>query len=246
MHATKTGLALVTFLALAACQPAVPDSGAGVGFTDYETYAAQRDAELRGQAAQALPPAQTVSSETLGDTTTTGTLRTSNDPAQLAAETQAALDASAANSGQTPLQADPSNPPPSAVNSVGISKEQDFGAVGEQRSIESDKERLAQVRANYEQVQPGALPSRTSTGPNIVAYALQTTHAPGTQKYSRSGLTSQTRHQRACAKYASPDLAQTDFLKNGGPQNDRKGLDPDGDGFACTWDPRPFRTARGG
>ena len=31
------------------------------------------------------------------------------------------------------------------------------------------------------------------------------------------------------------------FLEAGGPKRDRKGLDPDGDGFACAWDPRPFR-----
>ena len=39
------------------------------------------------------------------------------------------------------------------------------------------------------------------------------------------------------------DVAQEAFLAQGGPQSDRKGLDPDGDGFACDWDPRPFRAA---
>jgi hypothetical protein len=33
-------------------------------------------------------------------------------------------------------------------------------------------------------------------------------------------------------------------LSNGGPERDRLGLDPDGDGFACYWDPTPFRLAR--
>ena len=27
-------------------------------------------------------------------------------------------------------------------------------------------------------------------------------------------------------------------------ERDRMGLDPDGDGFACAWDPAPFRLAR--
>ena len=45
----------------------------------------------------------------------------------------------------------------------------------------------------------------------------------------------------ACARYGSPDLAQQAFLAAGGPDRDRRGLDPDGDGFACAWDPRPFR-----
>ena len=38
-----------------------------------------------------------------------------------------------------------------------------------------------------------------------------------------------------------PDQAQQDFLAKGGPERDRMGVDPDGDGFACAWDPRPFR-----
>ena len=47
----------------------------------------------------------------------------------------------------------------------------------------------------------------------------------------------------ALPRYASPDKAQQDFLAKGGPDRDRLGVDPDGDGFACSWDPRPFRTA---
>ena len=38
-------------------------------------------------------------------------------------------------------------------------------------------------------------------------------------------------------------LAQEEFLRTGGPERDKLGVDPDGDGFACAWDPRPFRTA---
>ena len=44
------------------------------------------------------------------------------------------------------------------------------------------------------------------------------------------------------AKYPA-DQAQSAFLDSGGPEKDRKGLDPDGDGFACGWDPTPFRNA---
>ncbi len=49
--------------------------------------------------------------------------------------------------------------------------------------------------------------------------------------------------ERNCAKYGSPDLAQMAFLSKGGPKRDRMGLDPDGDGYACSWDPAPFRQA---
>ena len=45
---------------------------------------------------------------------------------------------------------------------------------------------------------------------------------------------------------SSPDQAQIDFLSKGGPERDRLSLDPDGDGYACGWDPRPFRKAVGG
>jgi hypothetical protein len=60
--------------------------------------------------------------------------------------------------------------------------------------------------------------------------------------YKRSGLGIRDVNA-SCAKYASSDQAQQDFLAKGGPDRDRMGVDPDGDGFACSWDPRPFRTA---
>jgi hypothetical protein len=62
------------------------------------------------------------------------------------------------------------------------------------------------------------------------------------QLYKRGGISLRDQ-DAACAKYASPDLAQQAFLERGGPERDRLGVDPDGDGFACSWDPRPFRTA---
>ena len=100
------------------------------------------------------------------------------------------------------------------------------------------------IRDRYRVDQPTAVPSRPgNTGPNIVAFALSTSHPVGTQMYKRSKL-SLSSQARACAKYASPDLAQEAFLANGGPEKDRQGLDVDGDGFACDWDPTPFRTAR--
>ena len=44
-------LAVALVLGLAACEPTIPDSGAGVGFQDYDSYAQQqaaRDAQLAG------------------------------------------------------------------------------------------------------------------------------------------------------------------------------------------------------
>lgn len=127
-----------------------------------------------------------------------------------------------------------------ATTGGGISDEQDFNAVASRETIESDAARIERNRQQYTVIQPTAVPQRTETGPNIVQYALQTQHNPGTQMYSRSSLRF-TDPQAACARYTSADLAQQAFLEAGGPQRDRRGLDPDGDGFACSWDPRPFR-----
>ncbi|MEQ9673592.1 MAG: hypothetical protein RLO10_03940, partial [Roseovarius indicus] len=64
--------------------------------------------------------------------------------------------------------------------------------------------------------------------------------------YSRIGINKQSRFERNCAKYSSADRAQIDFLANGGPNRDKMGLDPDGDGYACGWNPAPFRIAVNG
>ena len=129
-------------------------------------------------------------------------------------------------------------------NNPSLSDEQDFDAVADRESIESDAERRAQQAAAYQLVDPGTLPSRDgSGGPNIVEYALTAPNSKGQEWYSRFIYSGQGRFQRNCAKYASPDDAQRDFLARGGPERDPRGIDPDGDGFACGWDPEPFRAA---
>jgi hypothetical protein len=225
----RHGLTLLSLVALAACAPRVPDSG--VGFGSYNDYNA-RQAQGQGQS---LPPPASVSSVPLGGTATL-------DPdAQLAAETAAIL--GTARPAMAPLEASPSNPPPVAVNAAGISQENDFEEVAELRSIESDAAAIARNRAQYVVIQPTELPRRSGDGgPNIVEYALRTTNPKGVSLYRRSSLNFQN-YERNCAEYASADQAQIDFLARGGPQRDRRGLDPDGDGFACDWDPRPFRAA---
>jgi hypothetical protein len=89
-------------------------------------------------------------------------------------------------------------------------------------------------------VRLGARPAQD--GPNVVAFALATNHAVGTSRYGRSDP-SADRAERACARYVSDDLAQEAFLQAGGPEGDRLGMDPDGDGYACGWDPERFRRA---
>lgn len=74
---------------------------------------------------------------------------------------------------------------------------------------------------------------------DLGAYARKVTNAPGEHVYPRTDTGIDI--VQACTKFRGPDLAQTAFIKAGGPQKDPLGLDPDGDGYACGWDPTPFR-----
>ncbi|MGZ9811087.1 hypothetical protein ACXN5S_11535 [Pseudoroseicyclus sp. H15] len=142
------------------------------------------------------------------------------------------------------VEASPANAAP--INNPGISDENSFEAVSSRETIESDAERLAENAAQYQVVQPTALPQRTGdSGPNIVEYALSAPNAKGQEWYSRSIIQIPGNFSRHCADYNSPDEAQRDFLARGGPERDPRGIDPDGDGFACGWDPAPFRAAVG-
>ena len=229
-------------LVLAACQPQVPDSGAtGVGFGDYGRYQAEQARLAQERAARERQLAVT----TVAPPTETG--------APTAAEIAAAGIGAPANptnqsvgaplnaAGLTPAADATGTGAVIAANNPEISDEQDFAAVSGRETIEGNAERLARLRAQRVEIAPSAVPKRpSSTGPNIVAYALSTTNQPGQSLYRR-GLASQSRAVRACARFSSPDLAQQAFLEGGGPERDRRGLDPDGDGFACEWDPRPYR-----
>ncbi len=127
-------------------------------------------------------------------------------------------------------------------NRAAISDEQDFKAVSSRVSIQQDLARLAEQRAQYKVIPPEPLPSRPSSdAPNLAAYALSTSNQVGQPIYKRFNLLGSDSQARACARYTSPDLAQEAFLARGGPQRDPLGLDPDGDGFACNWNPAPFR-----
>ncbi|MGX0877636.1 hypothetical protein ACSSV4_002326 [Roseovarius sp. MBR-154] len=238
----RIALGLVMMAALGACAPAIPDSGAGVGFGDYDQYQREKAAREAALAGNALPAPDAVSSEPLD---ATGQAASDSEAERLAAETQAAL--AAANSGEVPVQASPSNPPPPVLNSQGISQENDFDAVGSERSIEEDAARIAQNRAQYQVIEPEAIGTRPDdASPNIVAYALANRHPVGTQLYSRVGFNKASKFERNCAQYSSSDEAQIDFLHEGGPERDRLGLDPDGDGFACDWDPTRYQNLVGG
>ena len=247
---TRVLLAIAAGLVLSACQPALPDSGRGVGFDGtFEEQQRQRDAAL---SARSVPAPSSVSSAPLSSFNDGSPEATAAETARVLAATRPGGPSdglgndAASNSGIAPVNASPSNPAPAIVNTSGISNENNFDAVAGQRSIDDDAARIAANRAQYQVVQPEALPDRGEAGPNIVAYALQSTHAPGTQIYKRTGLNKAAKFARSCAEFSHADQAQIAFLANGGPTRDRKGMDPDGDGFACDWDPSPFRRAAQG
>ncbi len=238
---------IATLAALAACAPAVPESG--VGFQDYNSYLRNREARASTPAPAPSPPQAPLSGFSPDSAAAAIDRADGSAPtATYTAPTYAAPTAPAPVAGQRPR----GNAPSGIKEEAGevayaaagtVSDEQDFDAVSARETIESDKARIERNRAQYTVIQPGALPVRPgSTGPNIVEYALATNNVPGVALYSRSKLRV-SNAQGACARYGSPDIAQEAFLEAGGPDRDRKGLDPDGDGFACAWDPRPFRTA---
>ena len=207
-------------LLLGACA-SQPEDARGVGFGDYNQHLAQERAEREaalagGQPQTVLPPAR-------------------EDRTDIAALAAGAIDEA---EGTAPTAA--AGP---AGGHSSISDEQDFEAVAGRESIESDAERLQRMQEQRVEIAPTAVPDRPGeTGPNIIEYALTTSNPLGNQVFRRSPF-GQGRHDRNCLAYRSDDLAQEAFLTMGGPERDRQALDPDGDGYACGWDPTVYRNA---
>lgn len=110
--------------------------------------------------------------------------------------------------------------------------------------------RKAAVAAPAAAAAPAAIAAPVTTSgpypgstPVLVRYAFAAQHAPGTRIYARNGASAATA-TRVCAGFATPSAAQTAFLAAGGPETDSRGMDPDGDGFVCGWDPAPFRQSQ--
>lgn len=259
-------------IGLAACSPKVPESGAGPGFQDYNSYMRDKTSGIAAPTGSSATTSPMTSTGFSPDTAAAAIDAASGNGAA-AGTTTAPMVSTGPTAGKTAIAAGtlatgagPTVAPPidsaacagrgnafagikettSEMNyaSGGVSDEQDFKAVTGRETIASDKERIECNKEQYVVVQPSAIPARPGDeGPNIAAYALATTNQPGVKMYSRPPFYL-TSPEKACAKFASPDLAQQAFLAAGGPQRDPKALDPDGDGFACTWDPRPFRIAK--
>lgn len=222
----QKSLIVMTVLGLAACSPPVPDSGQP--FSGLPSYQAEREATLQGLQVDTTR----ISDEPLDSTYSVDAYE--DETGALASDVIDALgvdvDSSSTATASTSIARDGS-----------ISDEQSFDAVTSRETIASDAERIRRNAAAYQQAEVTALPTRPAdSGVSVVSYALQTTNAVGESIYNR-GRFNESRFAKNCALYESPDLAQEAFLKDGGPTKDRKGMDPDGDGFACGWNPTPFR-----
>lgn len=256
----RSAVLVAALVGLSACAPEQP--GMGAGFSDYDTY---REAQLTGAAPRngtmapmGQMPATGFDPARIGAAIDASEQAAGAPLSALSPAAPAPLPQQGASGGAMIGSSDlfdPNRPRGDAPAGIkvesgemarvngGISDEQDFDAVAGRETIESDAQRIARNRAQYVVVEPTALPQRTgSSGPNIVEFALNTRNGVGEQMYSRSSIRL-TSPEAACRRYRSPDLAQEAFLRSGGPRRDPRGLDPDGDGFACAWDPRPFRAA---
>lgn len=265
-------LPVLSLAALAACQPPVPnDAVGGVGFGDYATYQQQREAQLNAQQGGQVQSIQTPLAENAnpygapsapatgapsaselaqagiggGQLATTAPMTAMPPPAPAASAPIGALPAAAPvqTAAAAPL---PTADPAQAQSHAGISDEQDFSAVSSRETIESDKARMEQNKAQYQQIQPTELPQRsgdTGAAVDLVQYALNAPNRKGEAIYPRSRV-ALANSERACGRYDTPEAAQQAFMRAGGPQKNSKNLDPDGDGFACFWDPTPFQKAK--
>jgi hypothetical protein len=264
IHRGAVALFLGAFT-LAGCTSTVPnDVAAGVGFQDYQQWQ-ERRAMLRGEGVPIVPqtvrpplppvtaalppvpqptlaPAPVMAATPAPVAVPAPAIVPQADVARIAAAAIAAAETRPAPPQTAPV-ADPLPARLAAPANRGISDEQDFDAVAERESIESDAERLARMQAERVVIAPTAIPDRPADiGPNIIDYALATTHPVGERRHTRRPI-AESRHQRACLAFRSADLAQEWFLQNGGPNRDRQGLDPDGDGYACDWNPGVYRSA---
>ena len=132
------------------------------------------------------------------------------------------------------------SPPKNPTSPRGISDEQDFDAVSQRETIETDAERLERQRQEFQPVSPRPLPD-VGERANLAQYAVESTHPAGTELYRRSWFRDTDNLSERCGAFGSANEAQQAFLDHGGPEEDKFDLDPDGDGYACAWTPGALR-----
>lgn len=259
---------LAAAFALAACDPTPPYSNTtanqarGVGFSDYHAYLRAQDelSRIRAQQARQGTHAQNPVMHVNPGAGQQHAGQQTSAPAQgsVGAQAVAALRPGTAVQQQQPQGTDfAAAPPPQQPQSVGaplsaVAPSAAPGSAGSQAAVSDQgftpapfgtaRQNQVVQRDHVPQVQVDSVPQGAG-GPNLFAYALSTTHAVGQQLHNRSHPLRWRRWESACAQYRTQDEAQEAFLAAGGPERDPNHLDPDGDGFACWWDPAPFRQA---
>ena len=255
----RFSLPICAALALAACQPAVPESG--VGFGDYQSYLKAREGQLAGSTVSSAPTVQNAGAAIGAETVTATPLGATSTAALPVAPIAAPVVAPVAGA---PIQTSAALATPLATP-ASTSTASSAAVVAAPAAMPAS-DPSAPLPASILAAIPGAAPAATPAAPvaapvaapstapvsasstnpdgspNLVVYALNAPNRLGQPVYARSGDSAAS--TKACGRYRSADLAQTAFLDQGGPQTDRKNLDPDGDGFACKWDPTPFQKAR--
>ena len=111
----------------------------------------------------------------------------------------------------------------------------------EQQNIDKEKaaKKLENARKERIQIEVDNL-IEFSDYINVAQFARDTKNKKGDKIYNRLNF-SIYNSLNECSKFKTKDDAQRKFLKEGGPYNDKFNLDPDGDGFACDWDPNIYR-----
>ena len=112
----------------------------------------------------------------------------------------------------------------------------------EQQNMEKEKAEkfLLAVRQKRIVIEPDfANELNQKSAVNIALYAIRSQNEVGQKIYERFKI--KKKKLDPCLRFVSTDDAQRFFLKNNGPKNDLWNLDPDGDGFACKWNPLQYR-----
>jgi hypothetical protein len=231
----RYSLVILALCVVVGCSPEIPDSGAGVGFGDYGTFMRDRDRQAV-RPASIVPPPQVVSLPPRN----TGQVAQPFAPVQMAPVQTAILQSGPIGQGSRPLP--PVTIPQPQTTAPGPVTTQDFQAIASGGAGFGTTSFPAPAQGTVEMVAPSALPTRPADMPNIIEYALNARNGVGEKVWRRSPLTMQNT-DRNCRSFVNSDLAQEEFLRRGGPARDQQNLDPDGDGFACWWDPAPFRAA---
>ncbi len=163
-------------------------------------------------------------------------------PAQDPGATALAQDVTAVLEATAPQPVDPNadigiDPNDQSINLAEQSQEQQK----RQREIAAAQRQAA--RDQLVVIEPEPVP-QVDPNANVVAFARGTSHPVGTKRYNRPAFRDRIQSRNTCRRFASADEAQREFLAAGGPRTDRFNLDPDGDGFACTFDPEPYRALK--